>query len=845
MKLLESNKTNSSEVPTISIETTQPPIPSATTIIDPPLETIDIPQVSAASSSSSPTTSAPYTWAPEQGFLDKASSSNSYPSVHVSPFAHPLDVQTSSEEIRSSRNDHNSGDDFLPMTPGEDMVFDRGLLFSTHRIPTVRSDPSHAVHSSPLPTFPSMNRTHSDPEATTLRVENSTVVEGREIHSTPIYMPQIQEPLTAETLSTYASSTHSSKSLQHPIIPPPRTPSPAAQSQQQRLSPQNQPHPRVISPSASHQSLHHLLRNGTGGSGASSSNNGGGYSYTQHSLRPDSVCSFPDSSPLMAPNVLAAVNARLRESHRQQAQAQCSSSSTLTPRPMQETIGGNSTRGTSRASSIFATSPMTHSTILEHSGSIMSREDLYDFLNREDEEDEEDDHHLGRPKPGFASSLAGESSRRNSNSTSDGSRIELNARNRNIDGKVPAPAPALMSKGSIHSSKQTELNSGALAAQSNMREDHSSVDSSGSAIYAEKSKWLQKNGRSTRMWRRTCCAIGVVILAATIAGITLGFVLRKGKVDGLAPPPNPSQPDDPRTPLITNFPPDPNLHKSFYGLDYNPAKSLMPWCGMQLQDVINDVNLISQLTNRIRLYGMDCDQAALTFQAINLLKLNETMKVVLTVWVDQNTTTYERQRDTLYKVLDTYGTSMVQGVSVGNEVLFRKDMNLTALSALMKDVRTTIQSRYKVNIPVFTSEIGNNLNSALAAVSDELEGNLHPYFSGTAVADAAAWTFQQYDDKITSNPTPLKLKGAISEVGWPSAPASAVYPVASVPGLANMQTMIDTFICQANNQSIPYFWFEYKDEPWKTDPTVPVEPFWGLFDKDGNLKVTIPNCPVS
>jgi len=201
----------------------------------------------------------------------------------------------------------------------------------------------------------------------------------------------------------------------------------------------------------------------------------------------------------------------------------------------------------------------------------------------------------------------------------------------------------------------------------------------------------------------------------------------------------------------------------------------MPWCGVQLQDVINDVNLISQLTNRIRLYGMDCDQAALTLEAINALHLNQTMKVVLTVWVDQNMTTYERQRDTLYKVLDTYGTSMIQGVSVGNEVLFRQDMNLTALSALMKDVRTTIQSRYKVAIPVFTSEIGNNLNSTLAAVSDELEGNLHPYFSGTAAADGAAWTFQQYEDKITANPTPTKLKGAISEVGWPSAPASAVY----------------------------------------------------------------------
>ncbi|KAI8599753.1 glycoside hydrolase family 17 protein, partial [Dissophora ornata] len=289
---------------------------------------------------------------------------------------------------------------------------------------------------------------------------------------------------------------------------------------------------------------------------------------------------------------------------------------------------------------------------------------------------------------------------------------------------------------------------------------------------------------------------------------------------------------------------NPNLYKSFYGIDYNPAKSLMPWCGATLQNVVDDVILMSQLTNRIRLYGMDCDQAALTFQAIQALNLNSTMKVVLTVWVDKDPTTYQRQYDTLFKVLDTYGTDMVQGISVGNEVLFRQEMNLTSLASLMATIRTNFQARYGKAIPVFTSDIGNNLNSTLASVSDQLEGNLHPYFAGTQVSDAAAWTLGQYNDTILANPTKAGIKGAISEVGWPSAPATSVYAPSAVPGLANMQTLIDTFICQANAAGVPYYWFEFKDEPWKIDPLVPVEPYWGIFDKDGNLKIKVPNCPV-
>ncbi|KAG0212349.1 hypothetical protein BGX28_006493 [Mortierella sp. GBA30] len=325
--------------------------------------------------------------------------------------------------------------------------------------------------------------------------------------------------------------------------------------------------------------------------------------------------------------------------------------------------------------------------------------------------------------------------------------------------------------------------------------------------------------------------------------ITLGFVTRKGKVDGLAPPPDPEKPNNNNPmPPITQFTPDPRLRKAFYGIDYNPAKTLMPWCGVTLQNVVDDVILMSQLTTRIRLYGMDCAQADLTFQAITALKLNRTMKVVLTLWVDKNSTTYQRQYDTLLKVLDTHGTDMIQGISVGNEVLFRNDTSLESLGVMMNNVRTTIRTRYNKNIPVFTSEIGNNLNANLAAISDELSGNLHPYFAGTAVAEAAKWTMGQYNDTLLAYPTSSGLKGAISEVGWPSAPASAVYQTYAVPGLANLQTMVDTFVCQANAAGISYYWFEFKDEPWKNDPKVPVEAHWGIFDQAGNLKIKIPDC---
>lgn len=68
-------------------------------------------------------------------------------------------------------------------------------------------------------------------------------------------------------------------------------------------------------------------------------------------------------------------------------------------------------------------------------------------------------------------------------------------------------------------------------------------------------------------------------------------------------------------------------------------------------------------------------------------------------------------------------------------------------------------------------------------------------------------------------------------------------------------------MCQANANGTKYFYFEAFDEPWKelvdsshdavwrplTDITRRiyggVEPYWGLFDSNRNLKnVTIPTC---
>lgn len=266
----------------------------------------------------------------------------------------------------------------------------------------------------------------------------------------------------------------------------------------------------------------------------------------------------------MAPNVLAAVDARLKESSCQKALASSQSSTSSLARPVRphqqhsstsQGSGSSSSNAVSSSSSArpfsgtaspsVSPSIITHHDVLQSSELILSREQLFDALNGDDDDDEEDEE-LAHPKPGFAriQQRRGASSSRSSlprssaSSYRSGSGIELNT-------KVQKPASAKLAASDIESGrgyngKEREWVSAAMVAKggADSKERYSTLDSTTDlpSAYPQTSNWLESKRRTSRKWRRTCCAVGLLVFIAIIAGIAIGFVSRKNKVDGLAPP---------------------------------------------------------------------------------------------------------------------------------------------------------------------------------------------------------------------------------------------------------------------------------------------------------------------
>ncbi|KAF8606598.1 glycoside hydrolase [Ceratobasidium sp. AG-I] len=390
------------------------------------------------------------------------------------------------------------------------------------------------------------------------------------------------------------------------------------------------------------------------------------------------------------------------------------------------------------------------------------------------------------------------------------------------------------------------------------------------------SPWLEKQTHEKKRSKKLLVGSIVGLLILVAIGVGVGVALSKKSSNSSSSSSNSSSSDgsmvvipgtagvvkaDPKDP--SKFEKDSRLKNSFYGFAYTPLGALMPDCGATQANVTEDIQLLSQITTRIRLYGADCNQTALVLQAVQDTKVN--LEVFVGIYVNDDDTAYTRQRDLIKDAITTYGTDHIAGVTVGNEFILN---SLTALGSTdassaaglaaaaklvekIQDTRTMLSGMsLSKTLPVGTSDAGSFFNLPLLEAVDYGLANVHPWFATQTVENAAGWTYDFFQQtniaqaaQATNKPTMY-----IAETGWPTKSSNATNQSngASDASVPNLQVFMDTFVCASNTNQTQYFFFEFKDEPWKDALYGGVEGWWGLFDSDKKLKdVTIPECSHS
>lgn len=364
--------------------------------------------------------------------------------------------------------------------------------------------------------------------------------------------------------------------------------------------------------------------------------------------------------------------------------------------------------------------------------------------------------------------------------------------------------------------------------------------SASEATLPEKSEWLARQTVGKRRMRWILGAvIGTVIVLAVIGGIVggvLGTKSSSGGGGGNSDTNNAAADTAANGDLNINSPEikrllnNKDLHKVFPGMDYTPWGVQYPLCleyPPSQNNVTRDMAVISQLTNAVRLYGTDCNQTEMVLHSIDRLQLTD-MKVWLGVWIDPNATTTQRQLDQMYKILaEVPDRSIFAGVIIGNEALYRAGEDKAQSEQELIDYLTDARANFTslgYDLSISTSDLGDNWSGTLVAASDYVMSNVHPFFAGVNVDNAASWTWdfwQSHDVVLTSTNTSRQI---IAETGWPSGGGTdcgneqnvcAAGDTGSVASVENMNTFMNDWVCQALANGTHYFWFEAFDEAWK------------------------------
>lgn len=185
----------------------------------------------------------------------------------------------------------------------------------------------------------------------------------------------------------------------------------------------------------------------------------------------------------------------------------------------------------------------------------------------------------------------------------------------------------------------------------------------------------------------------------------------------------------------------------------------------------------------------------------------------------------------------------VAGIVVGNECLAGepeacgRPVGIDQLIADLDQVKKALAGRPVVVTTAMSmlAAVKNHPTQGrqLAAHSDAVMVNVHPFFAPAPIETAVSGNLH------ASLRLLRQLYGkplVIGETGWPSA-GQPNGP--AVPGIDNQRRFITDLYRYPAAEGLSLFLFEMFDEPWKSE-TGGVGPHWGIFDKEGRAKFSLP-----
>jgi exo-beta-1,3-glucanase (GH17 family) len=263
------------------------------------------------------------------------------------------------------------------------------------------------------------------------------------------------------------------------------------------------------------------------------------------------------------------------------------------------------------------------------------------------------------------------------------------------------------------------------------------------------------------------------------------------------------------------------------GIDYGPFQDGQnPDLGIyptpsQIQE---DVPILKSLADVVRTYSVTHG-----LENIAICAEDSNLEMVPGAWLSDNVEENEREIRNLIAL--TKERRNVKFVIVGCESYLRYEKGWgggilkTELIAYIDTVR------HNVSVPVTTAEPKYiwRENPDLASSVDYICVNIHPYWEGQLVDNAADFVVQNINELKSRYP---QKRIIIGETGWPTGGDPQGL---AIPSVANQKKFYVDLIERLRINNIDCFYFEAFDEKWKNEPNG-VGPHWGLYYSNRTAK---------
>ena len=169
----------------------------------------------------------------------------------------------------------------------------------------------------------------------------------------------------------------------------------------------------------------------------------------------------------------------------------------------------------------------------------------------------------------------------------------------------------------------------------------------------------------------------------------------------------------------------------------------------------------------------------------------------------------------------------VDVAAVGNEVMYRGDLEEDELITFINRVKNEIP-----NIPVGYVDAYYEFSDRpkITEVCDVILANCYPYWEGCSLEYSLVYMKQMYQQALHAG---KGKKVIITETGWPSKGTSLE---GAHPSYDNALRYFINAQKWSKDDAIEMFYFSSFDESWKVGSEGDVGAYWGLWDKDENLK---------